>query len=172
MFLYGFRLFLLLWLLSGCAVKVASPQERETRVHQLTKILLAQSSKISRVEAEDVAKRSVFFAEDLSRQYKLVSPPLWHNTLVNVGLKKRGLCYEWANDMWTYLHRKVYKSLKIYYIGANIGTYFEHNALSISAKGEDLNHSVIIDAWRDSGRLFFIELKKDKKYEWRERLDI
>ena len=168
---YFIKIFILLFYLTGCSVKVPTPQENLQRVESLTQMLLHSSKHIDKKEAKDLAKSSVYYAQKLAHIYEVVSPPLWQNTLVNLGLKKRGLCYEWANDLWVYLNAKKYRSLKFYYVGADVGSYFEHNAISVSGREDDLNSSVVLDAWRDSGKLFFIEIYKDKKYNWRERLD-
>jgi hypothetical protein len=152
-------------------VKIPTPQENSQKVQKLTKMLLKTSKDIDTKEAEDLAKSSVYYAQKLAHTYKVVYPPLWQNTLVNFGLKKRGLCYEWANDLWVYLKAKKYKSLRLHYVGADVGSYFEHNALSVSAKGLGVEDSILLDAWRNSGNLYFIELNKDEKYSWKERLD-
>ena len=161
---------LLLWL-TGCSVKSPTPEENLSKIGNLTKMLLNTSKSIDKNEAEDFAKSSVYYAQTLAHNYKVISPPLWQNTLVNLGLKKRGLCYEWANDLWVYLKAKNYKSLTLHYVGADVGNYFEHNALSVSAKELGVNNSILLDAWRNSGNLYFIEIAKDKKYSWKERLD-
>ena len=168
---YYIKLFLLLFLLVGCSVKSPTPQESLQKVRLLTQMLLHTSKTIDKNEAKDLAKSSVFYAQKLAHDYKVVSPPLWQNSLVNLGLKNRGLCYEWANDLWDYLKAKDYKSLELHYIGANVGNYFEHNALSVSAKGEGVKKSIVLDAWRNSGKLYFIEIDKDKKYQWKKRGD-
>jgi len=165
------KLFLLLFLLTGCSVKNPTPKENFQNIQSLTQMLLRTSKHIDRNEAEDLAKSSVHYAQKLSKKYKVVSPPLWQNTLVNIGLKKRGLCYEWANDLWVYLKAKEYKSLELHYIGADVGSYFEHNALSVSAKGKSVQESIVLDAWRNSGKLYFIEIDKDEKYVWKKRYD-
>ncbi len=168
---YFIKVFILLLFLVGCSVKIPTPQENLQKIQALTEMLLNTSKHIDKTEAEDLARSSVYYAQRLARNYNVISPPLWQNTLVNLGLKERGLCYEWANDLWVYLKSKKYKSLKLYYIGSDIGSYFEHNALSISAKELDVNTSIVLDAWRNSGDLYFIEIEKDKKYSWKERLN-
>ena len=168
---YSLKIFFLLIFLAGCSIKAPTPQENFKKIEALTQMLLQTSKRVDRAEVEDFSKSSILYAQKLAHNYKVVSPPLWQNTLVNLGLKKRGLCYEWANDLWLYLKSKKYKSLKLHYIAANIGTYFEHNALSVSSKEQDVNDSILLDAWRNSGDLYFIEVKKDKKYKWRERFD-
>ena len=167
--LYSLKLTLLLFLLAGCSVKTPTAQENFQNIQALTQMLLRTSKHIDRSEAEDLAKSSIFYAQKLAHKYRVISPPLWQNTLVNIGLKDRGLCYQWANDLWVYLKAKNYKSLEFYYVGANIGSYFEHNAISVSAKGESVDNSIVLDAWRNSGRLYFKKIIEDKKYEWKER---
>jgi hypothetical protein len=152
-------------------VKSPTPKENLQKIQSLTQMLLNTSSHIDKNEAEDFAKSSVYYAQKLASNYKVISPPLWQNTLVNLGLKERGLCYEWANDLWAYLKAKNYKSLALHYVGADVGNYFEHNALSVSAKELSVKESILLDAWRNSGDLYFIEIDKDEKYSWKERLD-
>jgi len=168
---YFTKVFILLLVLTGCSVKEPTPKESLYKVESLTQMLLNSSSNIDKREAEDLAKSSVYYAQTLARNYKVIAPPLWQNTLVNLGLKKRGLCYEWANDLWVYLKAKNYKSLTLHYVGADIDSYFEHNAISVSAKGLGVKESIVLDAWRNSGNLYFIEIDKDEKYSWKERLD-
>jgi len=168
---YFIRVSLLLLWLTGCSVKSPTPNENLSKIENLTEMILHTSRNIDKNEAEDFATSSVYYAQRLARNYKVISPPLWQNTLVNLGLKKRGLCYEWANDLWVYLKAKNYKSLTLHYVGADVGSYFEHNALSVSAKELGVNNSILLDAWRNSGDLYFIEIAKDEKYSWKERFD-
>ncbi len=172
------RFFLLLiWLsfLSGCTltrVPNPTPSEVQNSIHRLSIMLEDLNVSVKKKEARDLAKKAVLYSLKLSKEYALVSPPLWHNTLVNLGIKKRGLCYEWTEDLLAYLHEKRYDSLTLHYVGANIGGYFEHNAVAVSAKGMSFKHSLLLDAWRNSGHLFFIKLKEDKRYVWKSRDDM
>jgi len=125
----------------GCSIKKLKPMERQQHIEQLTAMLVELDRNIDEEEAKDVAKSSIDYARNLAKKYKLVAPPLWHNTLVNFGLKERGLCYDWANDLFVYLSKKKYHTLMFHRIGANIGSYFEHNALSVSAKDADVRQS-------------------------------
>ena len=163
---------LLVYLFMGCSVKELRPLERQEHIEKLTEMLLQSNRSIDKDEAKDLAKSSIDYARHLAQQYKVVAPPLWHNTLINIGLKERGLCYEWSSDLFDYLAKKHYHTLVLHKIGANVGTYFEHNALSVSAKASDVQQSIVLDAWRDSGNLYFIELNRDKAYRWKKRYDI
>lgn len=172
MYLKAFYSLLLVSFFIGCTIKELQPIEREEKIQELTTMLTASSQHIDKKEARDLAKSSIHYAHYLAEQYKVVAPPLWHNTLVNFGVKERGLCYQWSTDLLIYLQKKNYTTLAFHRIGANIGSYFEHNALSVSAKEADINQSIVLDAWRDSGKLYFVELLKDKKYTWKRRDDM
>ncbi len=134
-------------------------------------MIIGLNQNINKREAKDLAKKSILYANKLAKEYKIVSPPLWHNTLVNMGLKKRGLCYQWAEDMLLFLLKQKYLTIQFYSIGAKIGDYFEHNALALSGKGDFFKKSIILDAWRNSGNLYFNYINKDK-YIWKNRKDI
>ena len=123
---------------------------------------------------KDVSTRlskDIFYkTKQLAKKFKLVSPPLWHNFLVNIGVRKKGLCYNWSDSLFGYLKNRDYKNVKFHLIGANIGNYWsEHNALMISVDNLEFKNSIIIDPWRNSGELFFTHIKDDKDYEWKER---
>lgn len=170
-----FRFFagtLLAFVLMGCSVKALKPVERQQNVQALTALLIQLNVSIDENEAKDLAQSSIYYANELAKKYQVVAPPLWHNTLINIGFKERGLCYQWSNDLFLLLSKKRYQTLVLHKVGANVGSYFEHNALSVSAKSSDVNQSIVLDAWRHSGNLYFVELTKDKKYSWQERNDL
>ena len=165
---YLFSLFLLLFFM-GCAVKTPPLEQRQAKVLNLQNMLLHLGSKVDVYEAKDLAKRSVEHSYFLAQKYKSIDVPWLQNTLVNIGLKKRGLCYEWAEDLLHFLIKKHYRSFSLHVVGANIGYLNEHNALCVSLKDKGINNSILLDAWRDSGDLYFKRIREDKKYKWKER---
>ncbi len=150
---------------------IASKKEIESKEKTLYRMIIGLNQSIDKKEAKDLAKKSILYAIRLAKEYKVVSPPLWHNTLVNMGLKKRGLCYQWAEDMLLFLLKQKYQTIQFYAIGTKIGEYFEHNALALSAKGVFFNKSIVLDAWRESGNLYFNYIDKDK-YIWKNREEV
>ena len=104
--------------------------------------------------------------------FKLTSPPLWHNFLVNAGLRKKGLCFHWSDALYLHLKQQHYRDFSFHLVGANIGSYFtEHNALLVTSKQGNIQEGIVIDPWRNSGRLYFSKLKEDKAYKWKHRID-
>ncbi len=165
--LYLFSLFLLFFV--GCVVKTPPLEYRQAKIVTLKNELLHLGSSVNVYEAEDLANSSVNYSYFLAQKYRAIDSPWLQNILVNLGLKKRGLCYEWAEDLLRFLVRKNYRSFAFHTVGANIGYLNEHNALAVSLKGEGINNSILLDAWRNSGDLYFTKIEKDKKYRWRER---
>src|SRR5687767_8448408 len=68
-------------------------------IDQLRSELLALGD-VSAEEAAVLADAAVRHAEKLRRSYRMVRPIEVHNVLVNLGLRKRGLCYQCAEDMY------------------------------------------------------------------------
>ena len=125
------------------------------------------SQTIDKQEAKDLSFKTYSFAKELKQTYELVSPPLYHNFLVNAGIKKRGLCWHFAFDLLLHVKKQNYRSFDYYIVGANIDDYWqEHNALLITCQGCEAQKGVIIDLWRNSGEPFFVGFKEDSVYSW------
>jgi len=139
------------------------------RVAELETLFRALGKRVDAGESKALARDSFTYAYHLSERYDLVWPPLWHNALVNVGLKERGLCYQWADDMLAHMKKGGYRSFDFYLGVSGLGTLWEHNTLVVSAKGEPFEQGVVLDPWRDSGELFFAKVSEDEKYRWQQR---
>jgi len=161
-----FSFFLLAYLLVGCAVTpMQVSQSQKVKLSFLLQTLSA-SPKESTTLSGDIFQKTM----TLTKEFKLTSPALWHNTLVNLGLREKGLCYHWSDALYVHLVSQKYVGFDFHLVGANIGEYWlEHNALVVVKKGGKVEEGVVIDPWRDSGRLYFSKVKKDKKYSWSHR---
>lgn len=125
---------------------------------------------ISQDEAIALSKDIFHQTQKLTKEFELTSPPLWHNFLVNVGMREKGLCYHWSDALYVYLSQKNHASFEFHLMGADIGKYFlEHNVLVVVAKDGKVEDGVIIDPWRDSGNLYFSKVNEDTKYLWKHR---
>ena len=135
-------------------------------VKQLTNSILSLSKNIDKKEAREFSYDAVTYSKYLANKYELVSPPLFHNFLVNYNLREKGLCHHFAKDLLAYLNRKKYKTFSLKRIVAESDEYFEHNSILLTTKGVELEDSLVLDAWRNSGKLFWSEVKNDDKYIW------
>lgn len=146
---------------------VSIHDEYSDQVLRLKKDLESLSGSVDGKEAFMIANTAVRFSIVLANQYELVSPALLHNHLVNTGHKKRGLCYHWIQDLMNRLREVDHKSFD-FHCGIAYSHVFwriTHSSLIICAKGQPFEDGIVLDPWRDSGRLYWISVKKDR-YPW------
>ncbi len=169
---YFFRLFFPAFFcafsLLGCAVKVAPPSH--TRIEALSHLLYTLDTSIPKEETLQLSKDIFQKTEALTKEFEMTSPPQYHNFLVNIGLKEKGLCYQWADALYAYFRQKSYPSFEFHLMGANIGEYWtEHNVMVVVAKGMPIDEGIVIDPWRNPGKLYCSKVKDDHKYHWKHR---
>ncbi|MGD9043340.1 MAG: hypothetical protein PVG06_06500 [Desulfobacterales bacterium] len=137
------------------------------KVKQLEHALLALDATVAGPEAIRVADTAVRESAILAEEYQLVRPAVAHNLLVALGIKDRGLCYHWTEDLMKRLQALDLKSLQLYWGVAHRGSELrEHNCVVISAKGQDFCKGIVLDPWRNSGNLFWARVSRDS-YPWK-----
>jgi len=166
------ELLLAVLLLAGCTAHL-NPQVEQKRSAELYRVIMRQVPGADPSESRRIARESILYSVKLSQKYKVSTPALVHNFLVNIGAKKRGLCYQWSDDLYTHLKQYRIKSMTLKPVGAFIGSYWrEHNALALLPKGvQSLDQGVLLDPWRESGRLYFTAINNDPEYHWQIRND-
>lgn len=162
---------LLAFIFLGCSVKydnvdLNKKDYNNEDVKVLTNKILSLSKKIDEKEARELSFDAVTYSKYLANEYNLVSPPLFHNTLVNYNLREKGLCHHFAKDLLAYLSRKSYKTINLKRIVAERKEYFEHNGILLSSNGVSFENGLVLDAWRNSGKLYSTQVKNDKDYKW------
>ncbi|NDV63431.1 hypothetical protein G0Q06_13280 [Puniceicoccales bacterium CK1056] len=159
---------------SGCASTSAGPRDQIGQVEQiesssLRTALLALGPDVAYDEAYRVAETALRTSSILAEEYGVGASPIVHNMLVNAGLRDRGLCYHWAEDMEAALIGLTLFTLEVRQIIARENTIREHNAVVVTARNQPLSEGIVLDAWRDSGDLFWGPLSEDK-YPWQEKI--
>jgi hypothetical protein len=160
-------LIILVFIFSGCSIKYnnINISKNSPEVVKLTTMITSMDSSIDKNEAKDLATFSIPYTKKLANSYGLVLSPNFQNFLVNIGLKKKGYCYNYADDLGYALVKRGYKSFDIYRIIHKRGTMFEHNAIMITPH-YTTDKGVVLDGWRDAGKLYFCR-KKDDEYDWK-----
>jgi hypothetical protein len=142
------------------------PDEYNEQVLSLKKDLESLSNDIDEKEACLIANTAIRFSMVLANQYELVRPPLLHNYLVNKGKKKRGLCFHWSIDLIERFRGLDQKSFDFHRgIAYRDSSWRTHSSVVISAKGQAFEEGIVLDPWRNSGRLYWISVRKDR-YPW------
>ena len=150
----------------GDTIVSAIDSVENDKINNLYQAIMSLGPNIQPSEAKFVAREAVLYPKVLANRYKLMSPPLLHNVLVNYGKRPRGLCYQWTRDMGLQINRPM-KSLQFFHGVAFRRNYWkEHSTLVVAAKGKGVPDGIVLDPWRNSGVLFWSPVKDDKKYPW------
>ncbi len=144
----------------------SSPQAYE--IAKLEHTILSLSSSINKKEAQNLSKILILHSLELANSYGITGTAWMHNSLINLGLKERGFCYHYTQDLIEKINEYDFKTLKFYWAVHKKGEYFEHNALVVSSKYQNFLGGLILDAWRNSGELFYLKVLKDEAYSWSE----
>lgn len=138
----------------------------QVKIKDLTKAIINLGPNIDPAEAAWVARESVLYPKVLANRYKLMWPPNYQNVLVNTGKRTDGLCFQWARDMTAHIGVRHYKTLTMQRAVANQGGNFEHNVLTVAAKGKGIEDAIILDPWRHNSVLYWVKTKDDPHYQW------
>ena len=147
------------------------PLATQDEISALEAGILALGPDVDPDEARRAAHIAYAYTHQLALQYEISDPPLIHNTKVNMGLRPRGLCWHWAEDMQARLNAESFQTLEMHRAIANADNEFriDHSTAIISARGDAFDEGVVLDPWRFGGVLFWSPLSEDDRYEWVER---
>ena len=130
--------------------------------------LNALGADVDPIEARLVAEIAIRESAILAEEYQLVRPAVAHNLLIAIGVKNRGLCYQWAEDLMKRLEALELESFQLHWAVAYPGSNLrEHNCVVISVAGQPFSKGILLDPWRHSGNLFWTPVFKDS-YPWEE----
>ena len=135
------------------------------QIKELAKALTQLSSNVDPAEAQALSYTAHTTARRLKKEYRVALNPEFTVFLYNVGLRKRGWCGHWAQDIGEELKKLEPKTLVLHWGEAYPNTTSENNALVITARNQPFKDGIIIDGWRRAGRLFWCPVVKDDEYE-------
>src|SRR4051794_14006238 len=119
-------------------------------------------------EAAQVTRCAFETGRELRKQWGVLWPPGLQNFLVNQGVKKGGLCYQWAEELLVRLDRLKLQSIELHWAEAEGGTRHEHNVIVVTAKGQPFSEGVLLDNWRFGGSLAWGPVLGDTGHPWLE----
>ena len=137
------------------------------KVVALQKELTALEDTTDPAEARTVAETAIRYSAHLAIQYNVVRPAVFHNILVRIGVRDRGLCYQWTEDLIKELAALNLKTYELHWGVAYRGSDLrEHNTVVVTANGYGIEQGIVLDPWRNSGELYWVAVKEDK-YPWK-----
>ncbi len=130
--------------------------------NDLIKLNSAESAKS---EADNIAKSVISTIYRLSQEYRVGGSPLFHNFLVNRGIRDGGHCYHYVAELQKTLAAKKLHHYDIHWGEAYAGTFRENNALIITSRGKPFESGIAIDAWRKGSRPYW-KLAGEDRFPW------
>ena len=131
------------------------PRSDLANAETLSNQLASLSPRVDRTEAKLLADCAYATVSQLRRQYRMFGTPIFNNFLIYHGLRKRGYCYQWSEDLLVALDALKLKSLELHWGEANPGNWRENNCLVVTAKGHAFRSGIMLDCWRHLGHLYF-----------------
>lgn len=122
-------------------------------------------AKIS-VEAQRIAEGVIPEIARLKKKYHLFPIPVVHNMMISVGLKKRGACKHWAEDLLTFLRTIPREYFYVMWGEANPGKMHEHNVAVLIPNYGSFQDGLFIDPWRTAGIPLWKSVTADAHYKW------
>lgn len=103
----------------------------------------------------------------LKQKYRSFAIPIVHNMLIDIGVKKRGACKHWAEDLLDYMRPIPRQFFAITWGEAYPKKFNEHNVAVIYPNYGKFKDGLLIDPWRTSGKPYWITVKDDHHYKWK-----
>jgi hypothetical protein len=108
-----------------------APQEKAPAdVAGLAQALISLDPAVDPAEAARAAEISYNHSLVLRRDYHVTDSALMHNAKVNQGLRPRGLCWHWADDLQTRLRQEEFQTLDMHRAIANHDTILIEHSIS------------------------------------------
>ena len=116
-------------------------------------------------ETPRLAQTILSATDTLAREYQVQPPALWHNFLVNVGMRGRGLCCHWTQDLLREIEALQLQKYHAVWAVSRHGTWREHSSVIITAADQGFEQGLVLDAWRNAGQLYWKRVVDDT-YAW------
>jgi hypothetical protein len=137
----------------------------EKSIKKLRDALVALAPDVDPAEADLLSVTAHTASRDCAREYHLAWSPIFQNFLIHMGKRERGWCGHYARDIGERLKALRLKTLVLHWGAAFAGTQDESNCLVVTARNQHFEGGLVIDGWRNGGRLFWCALKKDSEYD-------
>ncbi|MGR3761552.1 hypothetical protein ACUXV3_15670 [Roseobacteraceae bacterium NS-SX3] len=152
----------------------APPSATQGDVGRLAAAMRSLGPEVDPEEARRAAEIAYSYGAQLAQDYEVTTAPILHNTKVNTGLKERGLCVHYAEDMEARLKQENFRTLTLLRAIAEPKSEFriDHSTAVIAAKGGGIYDGIVLDPWRYGGALFWSPTTEDTRYNWEPRMKV
>ncbi|MEW2911803.1 hypothetical protein [Leisingera sp. JC11] len=159
---------------AALAACTAAPTATKNDVEALSLAIQSLDPQVDAGEARRAAELAYSHSARLAEQYNVTTSPIIHNTLVNSGVKERGICVHYAEDMEARLDQENFRTLTMLRAIAEPKNEFriDHSTAVIAARGDGIYEGIVLDPWRYGGKLYWSATTDDPRYDWEPRLKV
>lgn len=137
----------------------------------LTAALVKLSPSVSPDEARRVTFTAYTAGRQLAAEWRMVWPATMQSFLIHIGARKAGHCFHYANELLLRLDALKLRTLELHWAECNPREFDEHNVIAVTARGQPFQQGILLDNWRNCGRLVWGPVKGDAPYRWNENKD-
>ena len=162
-------------LVAGCATPPGDDTlSSRAQVTALSDAIGVMGTGVDPAEAARAAEIAYVYTGQLAQEYQITDPPLVHNMKVNRGLRPRGLCWHWAEDLEARLAQEQFQTLSLHRAIANADNplRIDHSTVIISRRGDTMFDGIVLDPWRKGGVLHWTPTDQDARYAWVPRREV
>jgi hypothetical protein len=131
------------------------------KAEKLAGEIASLSPRVNRDEATLLADCAFVTVSKLRREYRMFGTPIFNNFLIYHGLRKRGYCYQWSEDLLIAIDALRLKSLELHWGEYDPNTWRENNCIVVTAKGQPFKRGIMLECWRHLGHLYFGPVASD-----------
>ena len=131
------------------------PKSDSAKAEALANQLAALSPRVNLEEATLLAQCAYATVSKLRREYRMFGTPIFNNFLIYHGIRKRGYCFQWSEDLLVALDALKLISLELHWGEYDPGTWRENNCIVVTTPGQPFNRGIMLECWRHLGHLYF-----------------
>jgi len=135
-----------------------------SNAEKLADELSSLSPRVNRDEAKLLADCAFVTVAKLRREYRMFGTPIFNNFLIYHGLRKRGYCYQWSEDLLIALDALRLKSLELHWGEYDPDTWRENNCIVVTSKGQPFKRGIMLECWRHLGHLYYGPVASDYEH--------
>ncbi len=157
--------------LAGCATQ---PTVSQSDIDALAAEISGLGPDVDPAEADRAARIAYTYSRQLAEEYNVTDHPIVHNAKVNSGLRERGICVHYAEDVEKRLNQERFRTLVMHrgIAPPRNGFRIVHSTAIVSQRGDSMYDGIVLDPWRHGGNLYWSPTREDPRYDWRPRLEV
>lgn len=155
--------------LGGCASR-ATFDGRD--VTQLAQAIQELGPDVDKKEAHRAASIAYTYSLQLAQEYRITDAPIIHNAKVKNGLRDRGLCNHFVEDILKRMDQESFQTLRFQW-AASLPKPFQipHYTAVVSQRQDSVYEGIVLDPWRNGGVLYWSPTGADETYDWKSLVD-